>query len=334
MDSLINPASGINKTMEETGVDRSLVKVVIVGAFGVLSAVAFGFFLNLFIGGNSGAGAAAGFFGIGFLAVFLLQTLFLKSEKITNLILLLESLGMSVFFFNRISLAILSAWILLLLFLWNASRSGRQELDNRLKISFFQIDKQTTYKAITALSIFISIVYASANGFSQTGISEKGLEAFLKPAEPFIQKLSISNFSFNMTVYQLADSIITEQAAKQLGVQPNAVPASLKNDAINQTLAGLKDKALGYGISFKNNDTVLKIIQNYIAKQLEKIPEQARAVIPFLFGLLVFLTIKGFGLIIRWLVAIPAYIIYELCLTAGFSRLALESRTREIIILS
>ncbi len=327
MDSLIN------KTMEETGVDRSIVKVAIVGALGVLSATVFGFFLNLFIGGNSGAGAAAGFLGIGFLVIFLLQTLFLKSEKIVNLVLLLESLGMSAFFFSRISLAILSAWVLLLLFLWNASRSGRQELDNRLKISFFQIDKQTTYKAITALSVFISIAYASANGFSQTGISEKGLEVFLKPAEPFIQKLSISNFSFRMTAYQLADSIITEQAAKQLNVAPSAVPASLKNEAINKTLSELEAQALGYGIRFKNSDTILKVIQNYIAKQLEKIPARWKAAIPFIFGLLVFLTIKGFGLIIRWLVAIPAYILYELSLTAGFSRLALESRTREIIIL-
>jgi len=315
----------INKTMEETGIDRSIPKVAIIGAFGVLTAGAFGFFLNLFIEGNSSAGSAAGFLGIGFLAVFLLQTLFLKSEKIVNLVLLSESFGISVFFFSRFSPAILIAWSLLLLFFWNASRSGRRELDNRLKISFFQIDKQTTHKAITALAIFVSIIYASADGLAKNGISEKGLEVFLKPAEPLIQKLEISDFSLQMTVFQLADSIIAKQA--------NALPASLKNEAVNKALAGLKDQASGYGINFKNNDTILKVIQNYINKQLEKIPEQIKVVIPFGFGLLIFLTIKGFGFIIRWLVAIPAYILYQLSLVTGFSRLALESRTREIIIL-
>lgn len=318
----------------ETNVDRSLVKIAVIGALGVLASGAFGFFLNLFINGNSGAGGAAGFFGIGFLAVFLLQTLFLKSEKIINLILLLESLGMSVFFLGRLSLAVLSAWLLLLFFLWIAAGSGKQELDNRLKINFFQVDRRTTYKAITALAVFVSIVYASANGFSQTGISEKGLEAFLKPAEPLIQKLEISNFSFQMTVYQLADAIITQQAAAQFGLEAKAVPASLKNEAINKTLVELKDMASGYGISFKNNDTILKVIQNYLARQLAKLPEQVRAVIPFGFGLLIFLTIKGFGLIIRWLAAIPAYILYQLALVTGFSRLSLESRSKEILILN
>ena len=333
MESLINPVGGINKIMDETDVDRSIVKVAIMGVLGVLSAGVLGFFLNLFIEGNSGAGNAAGFFGIVFLVLFLLQALFLKSEKIINLILFLESLGISAFFFNRFSLAILSAWFFLLFFLWEAARAGRQELDNRLKISFFHIDRRATYKAITALSIFISIAYASANGFSQSGISEKGLEAFLKPAEPLIQKLEVSDFSFQMTVYQLADSIITNQAAEQFGLQAGAVPASLKSEAVNKTLVELKNQAFGYGISFKNSDTILKVIQNYLNNQLDNIPSQIRAIIPFGFGLLIFLTIKGFGFIIRWLVAIPAYILYQLSLLTGFSRLALESRTKEIIIL-
>lgn len=334
METLINPANGINKTMEGANLDRSLWKVIAVGAAGALATGFFGFFLKAYLVEDRGGGFwPVGISLITFLIIFLLQTLFVKSRRISNLILLLESSAAILFFLPDFSLAVLSAWLFFLFFLWVADKSGKNLLENDLKFQFLHIDRKITYEAITGLAALISILYISTADINGNGISKKGLESILKPAEPLIQRLVLDNFSFQMSVYQLTESVIIRQAVQQLGISPASVPAELKNEAINKTLADLRERAAGYGMAFKNSDSITDIVYNYIKNQIAKLPEAFRFSIPFGFGLLVFFTIKGLQALIRWLVAAPAYLLYQILLAFGFAALTLESRNKEIIIL-
>ena len=155
----------------------------------------------------------------------------------------------------------------------------------------------------------------------------------MRPAEPIVQNLLIDNFSFNMTVYQFAEASVINQLAGQLGVPINSVPAAVKSAAINQSLNALQGQAAGYGVTFQNNDTISQVVYNYLVGQIKKIPEAFRLVIPAGVALIIFLTVRGLGTVVRWLVSVPAYLVYELLLLTGFARLSLESRSREIIIL-
>ena len=323
-----------NKITEDANLDRSLWKVSAVGAVGAFTAGFLGFFLKAYLVEDRGSGfGPVGFLLLAFLVIFLLQTLFIKSRWISNLIILLEGLGAILFFLADFSLPVLSAWLLFLFFLWVADRSGKNLLENDLKFRFFHIDRKITYDAITALAALISVLYVSTADLSGNGISKKGLESILKPVEPLIQRLVLDNFSFQMSIYQLVDSAVTKQAVKQLGISPDSVAASLKNEAINKTIADLGERATGYGVTFKKSDSITDVVYNYIKNQLAKLPDVFRFGIPFGFGLLVFLTIKGLEAAVRWLVAIPAYLLYQILLASGFATLTLESRRKEIIIL-
>lgn len=306
--------------------DTSKPKVISLGIVGVLLSGVFGYFLNLAILDNgSGSLLLTLLSAIAFLVVFLLQNLFIKSRQIIGTILLLESLTLTFVSVRMFSYIILFAWFLLILFWWLGARMGKEQLDNQMKVRFFQFEKATMPYALTALALFISIIYVTIGGVSP----EQNIKSFILPAEPIIKNFYSQDFSFNMTMSKLIESL----AARQLGDQMATLPAAVRNSLVSQTVVQLSQQAAKYGVSFKGSDKIIDVINNYISSQLKKIPDSYRQIIPIAFGAIIFLTLKSAGLLLHWLVAIPAYLVYQLAILTGFARLALESRSREIIVL-
>jgi len=326
MESLINPS------LETANIDISKWKIAVVGAAGLVSALAFGYFLRLFLGGGNQLLVLTPILVL-FLIVFVLQTLFLKGGNIVHSLAALESAGIMVFFLDYFSWYFLAALAALLGFFWLAVYRGRAEIDVQMKVRFSRIEKKVLAQVFTGISLLISLMYVEIAGLGNLGITQKQIDNLLRPAEPIVQNLLIDNFSFNMTVYQFAEASVINQLAGQLGVPINSVPAAVKSAAINQSLNALQGQAAGYGVTFQNNDTISQVVYNYLVGQIKKIPEAFRLVIPAGVALIIFLTVRGLGTVVRWLVSVPAYLVYELLLLTGFARLSLESRSREIIIL-
>ncbi|MBI3046475.1 MAG: hypothetical protein HYY86_03010 [Candidatus Harrisonbacteria bacterium] len=322
----------INPSLETANIDISKWKIAVVWAAGLISALAFGYFLRLFLGGGNQLMVLTAALVL-FLIVFVLQTLFLKGGKIVYSLAALESGGLMIFFLDYFSWYWLAALAALLGFFWLAVYRGRAEIDDQMKVHFPRIEKKVLAQVFTGISLLISLMYVEIAGLGNLGITQKQIDNLLRPAEPIVQNLLIGNFSFNMTVYQFVEASMVNQLAGQLGVPINAVPAAAKSAAINQSLNALQGQAAGYGINFRNSDTISQVVYNYLVGQIKKIPSGFRFAVPAGVALIVFLTVRGLGTIIRWLVSVPAYLVYELLLLTGFARLSLESRSREIIIL-
>ena len=129
------------------------------------------------------------------------------------------------------------------------------------------------------------------------------------------------------------NKLVEALAAKQLGEQFNFLSAQQKSLTVNETLNQLRASALEYGISFKNSDSVLDVIYNYLSEKISSLPEGLKFLVPAGFVFLIFITVKGAALLLRWVISVPAYILYELALTTGFARLTLEAKSREIVVL-
>ena len=106
-----------------------------------------------------------------------------------------------------------------------------------------------------------------------------------------------------------------------------------KNSAISGALDQLRGLAGNYGINFKNTETLSDVFYNFAMQKLNLIPDTFRNLIPVGLVLLIFLTIKGVAVFLRWFISGLAYLLYELALATGFARLTLESRSREIVVL-
>lgn len=321
-----------NKISEDLNVDTSRLKVYSVGVSGIVLAGVFGYLLNgaiLNLQDGLLAFAYAAVAAAVFLAVFILQTFFIKSQKIVGSLVLLECLAIAAPFYQAFSSWLIFAWILTVFLFWTATNRGRRELDNHLQISFFQVERLITPMALTGISVFIGLVYVGQLSFDDALISKENFLSLARPSEAIFRSY-VKDFSFDMTMSQLAASV----AEAQLGPQWAALSQSQKNFAANEALSQLREQISGYGIpSFRNSDTVGDVFYAYLNLQLKKIPETLRNLIPFAFILAVVLAVRGMAIFLRWFAAIPAYFLYQLALFTGFASLGLESRSREIIVL-
>lgn len=324
--------SASNKIAEDLNLDTSKPKVYSVGALGVILAGVFGYLLNgaiLNIQGGLPVFISAAISLVAFLVIFILQIFFIKSRKIINVLILLESLAIAAPFYQAISGWLISAWLLAVFLFWLSANRGRRELDNHLRINFFQVERLVTPMALTAISAFIALVYVGQLSFDNSLISKESFLSLARPSESIFRSY-ISDFSFDMTMSQLATGV----AESQLGPQWSSLSQAQKNFATNEALSQLREQLAGSGVgNFRNSDTVGDVFYSYLDLQLKKIPQSLRNLIPFVFVLLIVLTVRGIAIFLRWFAALPAYALYQLALFTGFASLGLESRSREIIVL-
>ncbi|GEM_PF-1819587 len=317
------------KEVNVIDLDTSRPKVIVLGVLGVVSAVIFGYFLHGSILDSSLGNfiytiAAA----VGFLSIFLMQVFFIKSSNIINLLLFLEATAISAPFFTAMSWPLFFAWLSVLTLFWVAVKRGKMELDNQIRVRFFRVERLVVPGALTAISLFIALVYLSIFEFDGLIISRKSFQDIIQPSAVMAGSY-VDDFSYSMTVYELAEAI----ALKQLGERAGEVPKSVRDMAIGEVLNQLRGQFQGYGITFRNSDTINDVLYNYLAGRLNRIPEEFRIIIPTLFVLVLFITIKGVALLFRWAVSIPAYLLYNIALITRFATKSIESRSREIIIL-
>lgn len=322
-----------SKSSSEYNVDTSVPKLSAIAVVNVLAALLLGFVLKEVVGdGGLTVGNILAVIGanILFLSLFILQTLFLKSFKLQTILVGLETIVLVLPFIFNWSGALLLATVALFVFLLKAVKGGMDEMENQIKIQFFPIEKRTLPAVITALSIFVSILYVSVNGLGAAFISKSAFRILLKPADPLIQSLLVKDFSIDMSIAKFAEVL----AIKQFGDAFAILPPAAKSQAMAEVLKQLHMQVAGYGIKFENTDTVSDVFYSYFVRQFNLIPESYRSLIPIVIFLLTYFTIRSLGGLLRWVVSVPVYVLFQFLLSTGFARIAQETRNREIIIVS
>lgn len=320
-----------SKNSSEYNADTSVPKLSAVAVVNVLAAGLLGFVLKAVIGdggltvGNMVAVVGA---SILFLSVFVLQTLFIKSFKLQVMLVGLETAAIVLPFIMSWSASLLLATVVLFAFLLKAVKGGMDEMENQIKIEFFPIEKRTLPAVITALSIFVSILFVSVNGLGAAFISKDAFRVLLKPADPIIQSLLVDDFSIDMSIAKFAEAL----AEKQLGEAFTVLPPAEKSQAMAEVIRQLHAQVAGYGITFSNTDSVSDVFYTYFVKQFNQIPKNFRSLIPFVIFFLTYFTIRSLAGLLRWVVSVPVYVLFQFLLSTGFARITQESRNREIII--
>lgn len=145
----------------------------------------FGYALaHLFAGTSFEMLALAVVSGVVFLALFLIQALMANNFRILACIAAGESLAMLLAFYPDIS-AIngAAAVILLVLLLW-AYFFGSREANNVFKIRLSQIGPVIVGRALTGLSIFVTIAYLGTVNFFEPAAARQFIFGLIKPVEP------------------------------------------------------------------------------------------------------------------------------------------------------
>ena len=320
----------MQSAVENLNLDTSFIKVGILVGIGALFSGFFGWALRSYLGVNdeSTIWLVAGAL-IGFLIVISLQPFFIKSNAVIGGAVLLDTLAMSLNFLDELSLLLLAAFALTAILLYWATKRGHQFLENQLKINFFRVEGAVVKYSITATAIFISLIYINFLEFENSFIPKANFALLFKPAEPILEKY-FGAFSFDMTPVQLTEILVVKQLKDQ-GMLP---AGPVKNGLVSELLTRLHDLAGQYGVTFKNNESILDILYRATLDWFQRIPEALRIIVPIGFAALVFFTVKGLGALVRWPISLVAYSVYSLALISGFARIELEPKSKEIIILS
>ncbi len=331
MDSnLLNKA---NSTIE---LDSSIIKIIILTSVGLISALCFGYFLKLFILESQPYFLLFSFLAvIGFLALYLLDIFFIKTIWLTNLIVFLEMLAFLAPFYDRLSMIIgLASLIGFLLLVWGIY-SGRNELEDRLKIKFWEVSKKSLPKAITGLALIATIVSVGFfsleenNFFISKPVFEKGVSSLFN--FDLVQNF-LPGFNLSLPVEDLIKNIAINQIEgnSELKILPSSAKAAL----INQTVKELKNKisdfiSMPLNLKAKASEALYEIM----VKKISQSPENNKSLVLIIIAVLIFLTIISLSWLIRFIATCPAYIIYEICLALGFSTIMMENKSKEIIVL-
>ena len=319
---------------EAVGVDQSMFKIAVLAVLGIVFASVFSYFLNSFLASYETAPLAISLVAlIGFLIIFLFQSLFIKSLWRVNLIIFLESACLLAGFYERIFaplqgkeidiVSLILFWVVFVLLIW-ANWNGKHETDNFLKVRFWRISKVVLPKgiAVVALAASVLLVFPSSPltaGF-QFPISSSSLEKFLAPASGILQKF-LPGFDVSLPVAELTKNLAEQQIAKLPETQ------ILPKTAQQQLIANI------FGSDINPKLKITDIAYEALKNKFAGLPENMKLIALLGIAALLFLTIEGVAIPFRWLVTIIAFIIYEILLMTGFATIMLEGKSREIIIL-
>ncbi len=332
MKSLIDKVS-----RNETGFNSSIIKIYALAVVGVISFFLFGFFLKLFIF----EGAVNSFLFLiiaatGFLIIFLLQVFFIKTLWIANLIILVGTVGLFISFYDKISSILLITILAVFLILLWANYSGNRELKNIIKIRFFRISKIVLPRVIIGLALFISVVYyINISQAEEFFISKSSFEKIIAPVGTLVQGLNIiPNFDFSLSIEELARNI----AQKQINESPQfrILSQATKEQLVNETAKETRKRIfefLGVSAMVKPDSALSEVLYGAMAEKFLNLSQNTKNVILAIMAILLFLTIKIIAIPVRFIISILAWLIYEILLSSGFARVALEKKGKEMLIL-
>lgn len=330
---------------EAVGVDQSMSKIIVLAVLGVVFASVFSYFLNSFFASYETTPLAISLTAlIGFLIVFLFQSLFIKSLWRVNLIIFLESAGLLAGFYERIFapfqgkeidiISLILFWVVFLILIW-ANWNGKRETENFLKVRFWRISKVVLPKAIAAVAFSASVLfvfpYSPLTAGFQFPISSSLLEKFFAPASGILQKF-LPGFDVSLSVAELTKNLAEQQIAKlpEIPILPKAVQQQL----IAKTMKDFEAQIANiFGSDINPKLKISDVAYETLKNKFEGLTENLKLIVMLGIAALLFLTIEGVAIPFRWLVTVIAFIAYEILLMTGFATIMLEGKSREIIIL-
>lgn len=332
------------------------IKQLLLGAAVIISASASWYFYNvLFFKGAESFWSSAIYFliSLSFFSIFL----FLVSLLIVSLPLrlLIFSLSFfSIFLFLPFNYWIGSAAVLFFIFAISGGRNAKKENNLLLKFDFSKSAGRGLSGFTSGFVIFTAIsLWISPLGFSgQIKIPKNFFDATIKSSVPIISK-QIPAFSADMTIDGLITALLEKQMSGQAvnvkeimpsvtAEQEKAIKSILAEQSRAQTSAAqkiLNEQRKQFsnmlGQKLKGNEKIGDILYNFtndlIANSLNS--SGFKDYVPFVVIFLIFLSLKPFSFIFKWLFAIVGFLTFQTLKLSGFIKTAKVMTEKETITL-
>jgi len=313
----------ITKGPEVADVNRSIWKTwvtVIVPAF-----VAFGA-SYLFINGNL---LWCGILAVIFLSLLALQAFFLKEFGYIALALFLETAALvAPYYHTSFSYLILSAAIIFVCFLGGVL-SGRRELENALKVPFSRVARKALVGGATGVLLGMTILSAVVGGGSSFSYGDL-VKTVLDPMITPVMRYYAPDYTPDMTVRGVLIQVV-RRAQPAIDKLPKSAGSKVLNDAVNAASVQLKSSL---GVDLNLDSTVSANVTDLFVKKVGVMSLPIKFAIYAILFLLLWAAIHFVAAVLSYPLLVVTFILFEIFIAAGFAVIQLESRSREIVLLS
>lgn len=306
-------------------INRSYLKIALIGIVAVLAAGFFGLELAALKSGTTGDRLlAAALAGIVWLTLAFLAA-FLADQKGLGILLFgLQTLAAALpsYRFFLSSPYLLAGAVLLFVFLTWGYLRARLDLEEYLNIRFFRIGAKALPLFISGVAIFSAIYSAGVLDITGFSFSEAAVTKTLESAAPLMRRF-IPGFSPEATVQGALSSFVRRQ-----------LPLDVPEAAVDQNTAALREKIAELtGIPLRGEDTVSQAVYENAILKLRSLKAGARVVALAVIGVLIFLTIKGVAFFIQWVIMLLGFLFYHALLMLNFFSIGFETREKEVIVM-
>lgn len=332
--------------IEDVNIDVSIGKIVGLATVGVILAFLFGYCLKLFIlNQQTNLFLYSLLTAFLLLAVFLLDIFFVKQTYRSWLIIFLEMAAIVAAFFDVkaayvgnnffvFTVVFIASFLLLI---W-ADYSGRQTIQDLLKIKFWHVGKASLPKAVFGIALLSSAIYYNISYSGDLAkrefpISFSAFERLVAPTSGVVRRF-IPEFNPSSSF----GDAISRLAKRQLESAPqfDLLPEEQKKILLSRTVAEFNKTAadfIGNNLVLNSDETLGRVLYDVAVNRFANLPENIKSAAPVGIAVAIFLIIIGFALPIRWIVTILAYIVYQILLALGFATVAMEGKSKEVVIL-
>lgn len=343
----------VTQQTKEAEVDRSPLKIAALGVLGALAAFFSVYRFTEFLSSMTGWNAliAGGAITVFFIAI-LLQAFFVKSAWKLFFIALLEVVAASGVLWDQFypvpSYTLLAAMAGFLALLFFGMYEGSRFLREALSIRFAFVSRGVFARAVSGFLIFlaaVSYVWFFDLGKFNPENGYRILEASIASAEPVL-RVQFPGASLNQTAEaffrKVAESELRKLPKPQVkgGSADENVDFNILNkqqqelliQGTAETLRASFERSLGVPIPKK---ALLKdILFSYMKMKIENFSKQTSYYFGIIVALAVFFTLKGFFMLVGWVIRFFAFVAYKILVMFGFAYIGVETRNREFILLS
>ena len=203
------------------------------------------------------------------------------------------------------------------------------ELENGMEIRFFKVLHRFLRKFTTALALFMIIPYLPMWDAERAFIPKENFQNIYAWAGNAAKNF-YPEVDFNSTFIALTRGLARVELQRNPAFRD--LSDSGKETIIKQTADQIEENiGKSLGIEISPEDRTSDVFYNSILKLFADLKEKFKESFLFVWGLAIFLIIRGFGTLFYWIVMCISFILYELLLTTRFIHITGISKTHEVI---
>lgn len=322
--NLVNPVK-----ISPVGKPAGYYKSIIIDILGIGFALFFGYTYFIYLT----VGASAWYVLVAFVLFGIttaLQIFLQKNVARRSLVILGESVALIALFsrYDTTSLVGLIALIVFVVLLLGYMRSA-SESKNSMEISFFRATRSVLGSLVTALLLFMILVYAPQATGAGAFLPRQSFRTFFDWSAGFLNNF-YPGLPFTGSFNNLSQSLAQQELQNNPTFGQMTVPQ--QNVAIEQAVSQLSgDVTQSTGVAPTPAEPTSDVVYNYIVSQLANWKSHLGS--EFIIGwvIVVFLLLRTVGIVFVWLAQLMALIIYEIFLASGFMHIDESMQVKESI---